>query len=175
MMSYKVIILFFLTTGLCTNISAAEKEKNIYQGDLESRINALTSIQPGLGVVMHEIGYRNAAMYWAANGGNWGLAQYELKELLEAQEVGEITRPKFSAMLKAFENDNLLPLGKAIVKKDIKLFNQRFTTTVRACNGCHTATGHGFIKYQVPSGLQHGVLDYNLKTEPAYKEKKNSN
>ena len=169
-MNCKVLASFFIFSGLCANVLAEEADSGIYTGDVENRVNALASIQPGLGVVMHEIGYRTAAMYWAANGGNWGLAQYELKELLEAQEVAEITRPQYAGMLKAFEDSNLLLLGKAIKKEDIKMFNQHFSATVTACNACHTALGHGFIKYQVPVQSEHEVMDFNLKTEPTYKE-----
>ena len=171
-MNHKELILFCLASVLNVNVFAEETEKNIYTGTVESRINALSSIQPGLGVVMHEIGYRATAAYHAANGGNWGLAQYELKELLEAQEVAEITRPKRAEMLKAFEQGNLQSLGEAIEKKNINQFNQRFSAVVNACNACHAATGHGFIKYQVPTQSKHEVLDFNLKTEPKYKEEK---
>lgn len=58
---------------------------------MENRVQALSSIQPGLGAIMHEYGNRFTNMYFAANGDNWGLAQYELKEMLEAQEIAEIT------------------------------------------------------------------------------------
>lgn len=169
-MRYKVLIFFCLVSVSGADVLAEKPEINIYTGDVESRFNALTSIQPGLGVIMHEIGYRISAIYWAANGGNWGLAQYELKELLEAQEVAEITRPQRAKRLRAFEKRNLLPLGEAIMKKDIKMFNQRFSTVVNACNDCHTASGYDFIKYHVPTQSQYEVLDYNLKTEPKYEE-----
>lgn len=149
---------------------AADTEKSIQRGSVESRLDALASIQPGLGVVMHEIGYRLADAYWAANGGNWGLAQYELKELLEAQEVAEVTRPQRAPMLKAFESSYLVPLGKAIEKKDIAHFKRAFSATVDGCNACHTALGYGFIRYHVPEQTKHGVLDFNLKTEPKYEE-----
>lgn len=148
----------------------AETEINIHQGSLENRVNSLTSIQPGLGMVMHEIGYRFADMYWAANGGNWGLAQYQLKELIEAQEVAEVTRPQRAPMLKAFEDNHLAPLGKAIEKKDISQFRRSFSAAVDACNACHTALGYGFIRYRVPKQSLHEVLDFSLKTEPKYEE-----
>jgi len=166
-MRIKTLIFLCLACSISTNIYA---DKSIYKGSVEDRVEALSSIQPGLGVVMHEIGYRMSAMYRAANGGNWGLAQYELKELLEAQEVAELTRPKRAPMLKGFEDGNLDPLGKAISKKDINLFNKRFTAAVNSCNACHTALGYGFIKYKVSGQPKHDVLDYNLKTEPKYEE-----
>lgn len=149
---------------------AAETGMDIYQGTLESRVNSLASVQPGLGVIMHEIGYRFANIYWAGNGGNWGLAQYQLKELLEAQEVAKVTRPQRAPMLKAYEDSHLVPLGKAIEKKNIAQFRRSFASARNACNACHTALGYSFIHYRVPSQSTHEVLDFSLKTEPKYEE-----
>lgn len=151
-----------------------DAEKSIHQGALESRVNALASIQSGLGVVMHEMGYRFANTYWAANGGNWGLAQYQLKELIEAQEVGEITRPQRAQMLKAYEHSYLGPLSEAIGKKDISQFNRRFTEAMNGCNACHTALGYEFIRYHVPKQPKQELLDFTVKTEPKYDEAKES-
>ncbi len=165
----KHLLLTCLSLCLGTVAEAAET-RDIHQGTLERRVDSLASIQPGLGVVMHEIGYRFADMYWAANGGNWGLAQYQLKELLEAQEVAEVTRPQRAPMLKAFEDAHLAPLGKAIEKKDLVQFRRSFTSAVQACNACHTALGYSFIRYRVPERSSHEVLDFSLKTEPKYEE-----
>jgi len=167
---FKQLLFFILVSGICTSALADDAGKNIYKGSIENRVNSLASIQPGLGVIMHEIGYRASAMYWAGKGGNWGLAQYELKEMLEAQEVAELTRPQRAGMLKAFEQNNIPPLKKAIAKKDVRLFEERFSATVAACNGCHTALGYGFIKFQVPLQSKNDVLDFNLKTDPKYEE-----
>lgn len=150
----------------------AQDDGDIYQGSLESRVEALSSIQPGLGVVMHEYGYRFTDMYRAVNGGNWELAQYELKELREAQKVAEITRPARAGALKAFEKQQLVPLGEAISSQDITRFNARFTAAVKACNACHTATGHDFIQYQLPDKSGQGFLDYAVKSAPEYREEK---
>lgn len=148
-------------------LNAGEKvEKNIHEGALESRVDALAAIQPGLGVVMHEMGFRFAGIYWAAKGGNWGLAQYQLKELGEAQEVAEITRPHRADMLKAFEGSYLVPLRKTIAEKDMAGFSKRFAEAEQACNACHTALGYGFIQVHVPETPAPGLMDFSLKSEP---------
>jgi hypothetical protein len=172
-MARRSLMLVCLTFGIAAGAQAeGNQEKSIYQGAMENRVNAIASIQPGLGVVMHEMGYRLTSAYWAANGGNWGLAQYELKELLEAQEVAEITRPQRASMLKAFEDGYLAPLGKTIEKKDISQFNLRFSETVNGCNACHTALGYGFIRYHLPKQSTQEFLSFTVKTEPKYEEGK---
>ena len=168
-MTHRRLFLIALSFSLATSVRA-ESEMNISQGPLESRVNSLASIQPGLGVVMHEIGYRFADVYWAASGGNWGLAQYQLKELLEAQEVAEVTRPQRAPMLKAFEESYLVPLAKSIEKKDISQFQRSFTAARNGCNACHEALGYAFIRYHVPKQSSHEVLDFSLKTDPKYDE-----
>ena len=115
---------------------------------------------------MHEMAYRLTNIYWAANGGNWGLAQYQLKELLEAQEVGEITRPQHAPMLKANEQTYLAPLAQAIEKQDINQFNHRLSAAVTGCNTCHAALGYGFIRFKVSKLPKEEFLDFSLKTDP---------
>lgn len=168
-MTRKQKVLTCLSLCLAT-VAVAGETRDIQRGTLESRVDSLASIQPGLGVIMHEIGYRFAAMHWAANGGNWGLAQYELKELLEAQEVAEVTRPQRAPMLKAFQDSHLVPLEKAIQKKDLAEFGRRFTAAANACNACHTALGYSFIHFRVPQQSSHEVLDFSLDTDPKYEE-----
>jgi hypothetical protein len=120
------------------------------KGSTEEKIKTLADLQPGLGTVMIEYGNRMSTMYYAAKGGNWGMADYQLKEAREIQEVGENTRPGRAAMLKAFESANLEKLAAAIKAKNWKKFNAEFKQTVVACNGCHAANGFSFIKYQLP-------------------------
>jgi hypothetical protein len=120
------------------------------KGTTEEKLKTLAEIQPGLGTVMIEYAHRMSTAYYAAKGGNWGMADYQIKEAREIQEVGETTRPARAEMLKAFESANLDKLGDAIKAKDWKKFETAFKATVAACNGCHAANGFPFIKYQLP-------------------------
>src|SRR2546429_651633 len=62
-------------------------------GTADEKFNTLAGIQPGLGTVMREYSRRFGNIYYAAQAGNWGMAAYQLKEMVEIQEVGETTRP----------------------------------------------------------------------------------
>ena len=105
---------------------------------------------PGFGAVMHEYGERFWALYYAAAAGNWELAAYELHEQLEAQETGEAVRPKLAPRLKAFEKSHLKALEKAVRAQDFRKFEKAYGKALKACNACHTATGHGYIRYELP-------------------------
>lgn len=140
---------------------------DIFKGTLQDRVDALANIQPGLGTVMIEYGDRITDTYYAAKGGNWGLAQYQLKEATEIQEVGEITRPANAAMLKAVEQGYLTPLNDTILAMDWPGFQEKFTAMVdNGCNACHAATGHPYIEYKLPTQPAEGYLNFDLSTKP---------
>ena len=128
----------------------------------DDKIKVLGDIQPGLGVIMQEIGRRFTAIFYAARSGNWDLANYELKELREAQEVAEITRPKRKDALISFEDSFLGgeedaaegTLQDAINKKNFLAFNKSFKSAVDGCNGCHQSNGFPFIKYKLPKSSE---------------------
>jgi hypothetical protein len=120
------------------------------KGSADEKMKTLAEIQPGLGTVMIEYSGRYTNMYYAAKGGNWGLADYMLKEAREIQEVGETTRPGRASSLKAFEQAYLDPLEKTIKAKDFKAFKTAFNRGIQGCNGCHASNGFPFIKYQLP-------------------------
>ena len=110
----------------------------------------LAEIQPGLGSIMIEFGHRFYVAYYAAKAGNWELASYQIDELVEAQEVAEATRPKYTEALKKFEHGEIADLKKVIKTKDWKLFAVQYTKTTHACNACHTSSGHPYIQYRLP-------------------------
>ncbi len=140
-----------LVAGCLLTLSAASYAASDWlKGTPEQQVKTLAELQPGLGTVMIEYSHRFSTMYYSAKGGNWPMADYQLKEMREIQEVGETTRPGRAAMLKAFESSDLDKLAAAIKAKDMKKLNAAFKEAVEGCNGCHAANGYGFIKYQLP-------------------------
>ncbi len=127
------------------------------------RTLALWNIQPGLGTVMIEYGNRFSRMYYAAKAGNWDMAKYQHDEMVEIQEVGEITRPGRAQSLQAFEKGFLDPIDQAITAKDSKAFDDAFAKAVDGCNGCHAAASgaasdpaytwksYRYVRIQVPT------------------------
>jgi hypothetical protein len=130
--------------------AAYGQSANWLKGEPEEKFKALAEIQPGLGTVMMEYSTRFANIFYAAKGGNWDLAEYQLKEALEIQEVGETTRPKRADALKEFESKYLDPIGAAIKAKDAKAFETAFKAAEDGCNACHKDQGFPFIKYELP-------------------------
>jgi len=120
------------------------------KGSTKQQLKTLAGIQPGLGTVMIEYSNRFTNAYYAAKGGNWDLAAYQIKEALEIQEVGEATRPGRAGALKAFEKAFVGKLDDAIKAKDFEKFDTAFKSTVNGCNGCHASQGFAYITYELP-------------------------
>lgn len=145
-------ILTVLTLTLAVATAGAYAASDWLKGNPEEKLKTLAEIQPGLGTVMIEYGARYTNAYYAAKGGNWDLAGYQLKEAREIQEVGETTRPARAAALKAFEKSYFDPLDEAIKAKDFKKFAVAFQKGIQGCNGCHAGQGIPYIKYELPKG-----------------------
>ncbi|MGB8647377.1 MAG: hypothetical protein WCF84_19235 [Anaerolineae bacterium] len=115
-------------------------------------------IQPGLGTVMIEYGTRMGNVYWAADAGNWDMVNYQIKEMLEIQETGEVTRPGRADALKKFEDANITPMVDAAKTKDKTAFMAAYDKAITGCNKCHgeqkdSATGltFRFVKIMRPA------------------------
>jgi len=121
---------------------------------------ALWAIQPGVGTVMQEYGYRFAMAWFAAQAGNWDMAKYQIKEATEIQEVGEVTRPGKAVLLKSFELNSLTPIVKAIEAKDKASFEKSYEKSILACNACHTATAHGYVVVKKPPVSPADFIDF---------------
>jgi cytochrome c553 len=135
---------------------------------------ALWNIQPGLGTVMMEYGKRFALAKHAADAGDWGMAQYQLKEQTEIQEVGEVTRPGKAELLKNFEHTYLDPLAKAIEDQDKAAFDKAYSAAIEGCNGCHGMTGHPYVRYQMPPTSPEPFLKLEASKSKAAEEEKHA-
>ncbi|HLO14980.1 MAG TPA: hypothetical protein VK206_09125, partial [Anaerolineales bacterium] len=138
-------------------VPAADVEKLVNDKfNTVDRNLALWNIQPGLGTVMIEYGNRLSRLWFAANAENWDMAKYQLDEMTEIQEVGEITRPARAPMLKAFEDAYLKPIDDAILAKDKAAFTTAVNNAITGCNGCHAAssgtnwTSYKYVEVQTP-------------------------
>jgi hypothetical protein len=130
-------------------------------------LDELSLIQPGLGTVMVEYAHRMAAIWFAGQAGNWDMAHYQIIEMREIQETGEITRPPRAPALKAFESSFLDPLDEAIMSNDKTKFETAYTSAILGCNACHGSQTSAdfpqsftFIKVQVPKDTLESIYVY---------------
>lgn len=116
----------------------------------ELSLDQLAEIQPGLGRLMPEISERFWILYYAAKGGNWELAQYQLNGVRNLLRIGSVTRPKMANYLHAFSQGHLGAVEKAILAQDFSAFEQTYHKAVEGANSYHAATGHTDIRWKLP-------------------------
>lgn len=116
----------------------------------EISLDQLAEIQPGLGRLMPEISERFWILYYAAKGGNWELAQYQLNGVRNLLRIGAITRPKMANHLNAFSQGHLSPVEKAIAARDVAGFEHAYQKAVEGANAYHVATNHAEIEWKLP-------------------------
>ncbi len=95
-------------------------------------------------------------LYFAGNVSNWPLTNFylhELEETLEEIAEAKITEDGFavSDAVQGFMGKPIEAMEAAAKTKDAAAFGTGYEQMVTACNGCHTASKHGFIVIQRPT------------------------
>jgi hypothetical protein len=116
----------------------------------ELTLDQLAEVQPGMARLMKEIGERYGILYFAAKGGNWKLAQHELKQIVSLMKVGGTLRPKYSHDITSFIQTYLNPLGNTIEAREWEKFETAYEKGIDESNKLHEKYGYGFIRYVMP-------------------------
>ena len=116
---------------------------------------------PGLGEIMTLQQMRHAKLWFAGAARNWPLADYELDELKEGFEDAAKLHPVHEGvpvgdMIAKLTTGPLQGISAAISKKDTAAFAQAFDRLTAACNSCHQAANHGFIRIGRPTSPPFG-------------------
>jgi hypothetical protein len=151
-----VVGLFLLSVG---NVSYADEDA------LQKQINAIKGVLPKFAIPMREVGDRFQNMYFAAKGGNWGLAAYMSKYMNGAMNPAMVTKPQEYELWKSFYNDTFAPVNKAIAAQDFKAFTKEYNGAIESCNSCHDGMGYGFIKVIKLKAPPDNGIDYSLKSK----------
>ena len=111
----------------------------------------LTSLQPGLARLMPEIAARMWKAFYAAQGGNWDLSRWQLKEMQKLFRLGNITRPKYAADVESYLVDDIAPLMEAVDEHDFAKFQSLHKEAVDAANEFHRRWQKPWIMWQLPA------------------------
>jgi len=106
---------------------------------------------PGLGEIMTLTQMRHSKLWFAAEAGNWQLADYELDELEEGfADVArfhpihkEASRP-LTELVPEYTVAPLRALRAAVRDRERASFVRSYDSLSAGCNGCHAATGFSF-------------------------------
>ena len=117
----------------------------------ELTLDQIAELQPGLGQLMPLMSDRYWILYYAAKGGNWPLADYQLRSLRSLFKKGATTRPKHKAMLDEFSARIFDPLAGHIKAKDFPEFEKTYQAGIELTNKMHVATKHAEIVWKLPA------------------------
>lgn len=125
----------------------------------------LWRIQAGTAPRMMKLTDHFNVMWFAAQAGNWVLADFEIYRSDETLKAIEVTRPARAAGLRAWWRPALTELRGAATKGDMAAFTQAYDRAIDGCNSCHVAsTGGGFslkgVKVVRPTTPLFSNLDY---------------
>jgi len=151
-----IISLFLLAS---TNILYAAEEA------LQKQVEEIKAALPKFAIPMREVGDRFQDMYYAAKGGNWGLAAYMSKYMNGAMNPAKVTKPKEYEDWRSFYTDTFAPVNKAIAAQDFKAFSKEYDAVIKSCNACHDAMGYTFIKVIKMNEPADKGVSYSLKSK----------
>jgi hypothetical protein len=150
-------ILVFLLVSLVVGIASS----TLYAAELNDVIGVL----PKFAIPMREVGDRFQNMYFAAKGGNWGLAFYMSKYMNNALNPAKLTKPDEYPLWNSFYTEKFAPVNKAIMAKDVAAFEKEYTAVIKECNACHTAMGYDFIKVVKQKAPSDQGLNYKVPSK----------
>lgn len=116
----------------------------------ELTLDQIAELQPGLGTLMRDVSDRYWILYYAAKGGNWDLAAYQLRGLRSLYKKGSVTRPKYAGMLDEYSRKIFDPLQTHIEAKNFTKFDEVYRQGIELANNMHGATKHGEIVWKLP-------------------------
>jgi hypothetical protein len=126
-----------------TKTHAAEEERR-------RTVEEIFAILPGLARLMPEVSARWWKCWYAAQAGNWKLADWQLKELKKLLRICMFTRPKYTEDLEDYIRDDLGPVSAALAEQDFPTFDAAYGTAVDRANWYHEKWNKEFIVWRLP-------------------------
>jgi hypothetical protein len=130
-----------------------------------AELKDVMDVLPKFAIPMREVGDRFQNMYFAAKGGNWGLAFYMSKYMNNAMNPAKLTKPDEYPLWASFYTDKFAPVNKAIMAKDVAAVENEYTAVIKECNACHAAMGYAFIKVVKQKAPSDQGVDYKVSSK----------
>jgi len=164
---FKKIMMVVVMAGLLsfTGMNAVSAADTATPSDMQKQIDDIKAAIPKFAIPMREVGDRFQNMYFAAKGGNWGLAAYMSKYMNGAMNPAKLTKPDEYPLWSSFYSDTFAPVNKAIMAQDWKVFEKAYMAVIKNCDDCHTGMGYGFIKVVKQKTPANVGIDYKLKSK----------
>ena len=163
-MSIKSIALAsVLSLGLIVGLGA--QDASAVDPAVQTQIDAIKGVLPRFAIPMREVGDRFQNIFFAAKGGNWGLAAYMSKYMNNSMKPAMVTKPAEYPIWKDFNDSTFAAVNAAIAAQDFKTFSTEYNNVIESCNGCHVAMGYGFIQVVKQTAPSDQGINYKLASK----------
>jgi len=148
----KKILLIFI---LALMFGCADNDKTVTS--LENQIKELkeelsNSYKPGYGEIMGNIQIHHSKLWFAGEGENWELAEFEIHEIIEGlDDIEKYQKDRVENEKMFMIKPALDSISKIIEHKNLEQFKSNYEFLTESCNACHKETKYEFIKIIVPS------------------------
>lgn len=141
------IVLFLFIS--CGNENTEVKKLQARIDSLEQKIT--DSYKPGLGEFMSAIQVHHAKLWFAGINENWGLADFEIHEIMESiDDIKKYETDRVESKSIPMIEPPLDSLNAAIQQKDVVQFKNSFVLLTNTCNNCHKDVNYSFNDVKIP-------------------------
>jgi hypothetical protein len=138
--------------------------------ELQADIERLNRIVPGQAVAMTQVAYNFSNLWFAAQAGNWPLAQFYFNETrvrlrwaMRIQPTRKLAAGEIDLvpLLERLESAQLAVVDEAVAQHDVARFESSYVAMLDACYGCHVASEKPFLKLRIPSVPAEPLIDFD--------------
>ena len=122
----------------------------VNNGKRDLTIDELAEMQPGLDLLMADVGNRTHRLFYAGQAGNWSLAGYFYRSLVKQLRLRAASRPKYADAMERFLEQDCLPVRDAIKACDGSVFETAYQRMIDRANDLHGEFGKAWIRWVTP-------------------------
>jgi hypothetical protein len=130
---------------------SAEHTHTVNNGKRDLTIDELALMQPGMDRLMAEIGQRCHRLYYAAEAGNWKLAEYYYTSIVKQLKLCATSRPKYAEDIADYLDADAAPLREALRNRDAGTFESTYAHFVDRANHYHDVWKKPWLHWVTPS------------------------
>jgi len=123
----------------------------VHNGKRDLAIDELALMQPGMDRLMAEVGTRTHRLYYAAQAGNWRLAEYFFRSIVKQLRLCATSRPKYAEEMQRYLDTDCPPVLAAIKAGDSAAFEASYASLIERANELHGVFGKSWIRWVTPA------------------------
>ncbi len=126
---------------------------------------------PDIIAVMSQVQHHFADLHFAAQAGNWGLAEHKIDEVEAALNRAPLVLPvenniNLAELITTMARSSLADMRTAAKAGNAADFTKAFNATVSSCNACHMQTDHPDIQVGIPAAPGSTSLLFEPREKP---------